>query len=214
MLKDAIRNFKDLTERKWEFILGDMATFYYFSKLNSDSITCDTLLFFNPWEKILIFMFILYQNICGWFSEGATLMINWCVQVFDWEHFSYSTRAIFWLFKLVSSAVCTAYLSLSMSLTFLFAKHCLSITSRVDALEGVSPPENRSARGRRRTRHRWSFGSWGEDKGKCYIKYISQSNLTNYQYCAYSLPYHASLVNYVRSWWHHKWLPRLLRTQK
>lgn len=50
-------------------------------------------------------------------------------------------------------------LSLSMSLTFLFARHCLIIISSVEALEGVRPAENRSARGRRRTRHRLSLGS-------------------------------------------------------
>lgn len=57
--------------------------------------------------------------------------------------------------------VCVAYLSLSMSLTFLFARHCLTIMRRVDEFEGVRPAENRLARGRSRTRHMWSLGSWG-----------------------------------------------------
>lgn len=52
-----------------------------------------------------------------------------------------------------------AYLSLSMSLTFLFARHCLIIMRRVEALETVRPPENRLSRGRRRTRHRLPFRS-------------------------------------------------------
>lgn len=54
-----------------------------------------------------------------------------------------------------------AYLSLSMSLTFRLARHCLTIIKRVEALEGVRPAENRSARGRRRTRHRLSLGGCG-----------------------------------------------------
>ena len=64
---------------------------------------------------------------------------------------------------LVCVCVCVhaAYLSRSMSLTFLFARHCLTIISRVEAFEGLRPSANRSARGRRRTRQRWSLGSWG-----------------------------------------------------
>lgn len=57
--------------------------------------------------------------------------------------------------------VINAYLSLSISLTFRFARHCLTIIKRVEALEGVRPAENRSARGRRRTRHILSLGSCG-----------------------------------------------------
>lgn len=89
-------------------------------------------------------------------------------------------KSVCWLKKLcVCVCVCIAYLSLSMSLTFLFARHCLTIISRVEALEGVRPAENRSARGRRRTRHRWSLGSWEEKEaeyeGRCYFNRQYQS---------------------------------------
>lgn len=63
-----------------------------------------------------------------------------------------------------SCRVINAYLSLSISLTFLFARHCLIIIKRVEALEGVRPAENRSARGRRRTKHKLSLESCGEKK--------------------------------------------------
>lgn len=101
-----------------------------------------------------------------------------------WMHFvclSSLIRAVLWfnMCNVLAAGlsrelcVCITYLSLSMSLTFLFAKHCLTIISRVEALEVVRPAENRSARGRRRTRHRLSLGSWergGENGGEWYFK--------------------------------------------
>lgn len=55
--------------------------------------------------------------------------------------------------------IINAYLSLSISLTFLFARHCLTIIKRVEALEEVRPAENRLACGRNRTRHKLSLGN-------------------------------------------------------
>jgi hypothetical protein len=46
------------------------------------------------------------------------------------------------------------YLSLSTSLTFLLARHCLTIINNVPALDGESQDEKRSALGCRRTRHK------------------------------------------------------------
>ena len=50
--------------------------------------------------------------------------------------------------------VYATYLSLSTSLTFRLARHCLTIISNVPALDGESQDEKRSALGCRRTRHK------------------------------------------------------------
>lgn len=72
-----------------------------------------------------------------------------CYNYLDWHKMS--------SFEL--HVIINAYLSLSISLTFLFARHCLTIIKRVEALEEVRPAENRLARGRNRTRHKLSLGN-------------------------------------------------------
>lgn len=106
-----------------------------------------------------------------------------------------------------SCRVINAYLSLSISLTFLFARHCLTIIKRVEALEGVRPAENRSARGRRRTRQKLSLGSCGERKNEW--TYYIKSSTAFHIICV--LSYLILRAAYTPSWRCHKGLPALLQ---